>query len=456
MIRSHSLVFSDFYTTWYKKWANELKQNKANLDSHKLKANKFWQNATIVQALYERGLLEDGKTGVGFGVGQERLPALFAKLSVKVTATDQDYRTKAAKHWQKHELAFGLNSLNRLMICDPEKFKRNVNFQAVDMRKVPKNLFGKYDFVWSNCALGHLGSIEAGIKFILESAKCLKPGGYAVHTTEVNVINDRHTVNAGDTVIFRPRDIYKLASRLKAAGYQLDPLKLNFGQSKEDQRISIYPQFGNDYSKLQVGGHLITQVVLIISRPKKVSKLNESLLSARQKKAYIGNRLAQMRFSKSHPLLNQIRDYEKTLLSSGMIKPLKLSYTTSLKGSPKDLYLEYQNTTKHPIFGMHERLHTTKPMALATSGPKDRASQFMADDWFGNQPNRPSIFIATKDKSGKWVKADYIRPGAKFAYRVKLDPSKLKKGNYVEKFVIVQEDNQHLDDTEVNVTIKVS
>ena len=61
MIKSHSLLFSDFDTKWYKNWARELKQDRDHLAGHKLKANKFWQNAVMVEALYERGMLEDGK-----------------------------------------------------------------------------------------------------------------------------------------------------------------------------------------------------------------------------------------------------------------------------------------------------------------------------------------------------------------------------------------------------------
>lgn len=456
MLRSHSLLFSDFDTKWYKRWAKELKQNKANLEGHKLKANKFWQNSVMVQALYERGLLEAENTGIGFGVGQERLPALFAKYGVNVIATDQDYTTEKAKHWQKHELATGVQSLNKLSICNPELFNQNVSYRALDMNHVPKSLHGKYDFAWSNCALGHLGSIEAGLKFISESAKCLKPGGYAVHTTEVNVLSNKATVdNNPETVIFRPRDIHRLSVQLRKAGYELSPLKLTFGGTARDQQISMSPQFGNDFSKLQVGGHLLTQVVLIIKRAKDKQRPKISAQRINEQYSYRNNLLQQKKFAKQNIFLQSIRNYEKFLLAENSIQPIKKSLGVTLRGKAKEVYIEYSNVTDCPIFGMHDRLYTTKPIALATASPQDRKSKFKAKDWFNGQANRPSIYICLKDSKGDWVKADYIRPGAGFAYRLTLDPTKVNNGNYVEKFVIVQEGNAYLSGSEVTVNVKV-
>ncbi len=454
MLKSHSLIFSDFTTSWYKRWAKELKQDKDNLEGHQLKANKFWQNAVMVQSLYERGLIQEGKTAIGFGVGRERLPALFAKHGVKVTATDQDYRTEKAKHWQKHELATGAQSLNKLGICDPKNFKENVSYQAVDMNRVPKKFRGKYDIVWSNCALGHLGSIENGLKFIVESAKCLKSGGYAVHTTEVNVISNKITLdNNPETVIFRPRDIHRLSSMLRKEGFRLSPLRLDFGKTAKDQRISISPQHGNDYSKLQVGGYILTQVVLIISRMDENDPVENLIDRVKDQLAYRNNIRKQNAFSKDNKLLQSIREYENILLESNSIIPLKKTRTIKLTHITDTIYLEFKNTTQYPVFGMHDRLYTTKPIALSTSDPFDRTSTFKSDEWFNE--NRPSIALCVKDKKLGWIKADYIRPRAEFAYRLKLRAKGIKKGTYTERFVIVQEGNAHLEGSEISVKVSV-
>lgn len=450
-MRSHSLVFADFQTPWYKRWAKALKQDNDHLDGHKLKANKFWQNAVITQSLYEHGVLEPGKRGVGFGVGQERLPALFAKLGVKVTATDQAVSRDNAKHWEAHELATGLKSLNKLGICPPDRFKANVEFEPVNMKKVPAKLFNTYDFVWSNCALGHLGSLAAGLHFIIESAKCLRPGGIAVHTTEVNVLSNDQTVDSGDTVIFRPRDIDELYKRLKAAGFQLSPLVLNFGDTEADRTIDMRPQFGNDHSKLQVGGHLITQVVLVITRP--TDRGSSVVNDLKQKQAYRANLRAQKRFAKQHKFLQAIRQAEAAGLKAGLIKPLRTNYSLTLK-QPKELYVEYQNVSSWPLFGLEARFHTTKPLTIATADPQDRASRFKAKDWVNNQPNRPPFRFYQKVGS-HWQEIDYIKPGDKFAFRLTLHPHAVKPGVYTEKFMLVQEGNQFLADTEVAVKVTV-
>lgn len=457
MIQSHALLFSDFDTEWYKHWARELKQNKDNLESHKIRANKFWQNAVMVQALSERNLLKKDNTCIGFGVGRERLPALFAKYGVHVIATDQDFTTEKAKHWEEHELAVGTQSLNKLGICDPKEFHKNVKYESLDMTKIPSNLHGQFNFLWSNCALGHLGSIESGLDFIIESSKCLKPGGYAVHTTEVNVISNHETVdNNPETVIFRPKDIHQLATKLRQHGYILTPLNLNFGKTQNDQKIAMSPEFGNDYSKLQVGGHIITQVVLIIHKPASLSPVKKQSLAQRENFNYRRNLILQKQFSKNNALLKQVRMYEKTGLSQGMIKPLKQSYAINLKEKAAYVYLEYKNQSNQSIFGMHERLHTTPPIALATSNPIDRMSKFVAEDWHNLQANRPSIYLCKKNSDAKWEKLDYIRPGATFAYRLKLNPSELKKGTYNEDFTIVQEGVGYLDDTQICVKVTVS
>lgn len=452
MIHSHAIEYSDFDSDWYKKWAIELKQDKNYLDGHKIKANKFWQNAVMVQSLYERGLLKSGNKCVGFGVGQERLPALFAKQGLKITATDQNYRTKEAQHWEEHELATGLKSLNKLGICKIDIFKRNVTYQSADMKKIPHELFGQYDFLWSNCALGHLGSINEGLNFIVNSTRCLKPNGYAVHTTEVNVLSNSETLdNNPQTVIFRLKDIYRLGKMLETKGFKLDPLRFNLGTTKRDGEISMSPEFGNDFTKLQVGGYLSTQIILIISPLKKSLRL-----SSLQKIIEKRNLINQKRFDKTNPLIKEVRNAERVRLDKGMLTPVSKNIKVTLKGKPGYIYLEYSNESNMPLFGFNYRLRSTKPLALATAEPVDRSSPFKADDWFNNQANRPSIYLYKKTTHGRWESLDYVRPHSKFAFRVKLDPSRVKKGNYNEVYSLVQEGSSHIEATSVEVNIKVS
>lgn len=55
------------------------------------------------------------------------------------------------------------------------------------MNAIPNSL-GKFDFLWSCCAIEHLGSLEHGMIYILDANKCLVPGGIAIHTTELILI----------------------------------------------------------------------------------------------------------------------------------------------------------------------------------------------------------------------------------------------------------------------------
>ncbi len=452
MIRSHSLLFSDFSTDWYKKWAKVLKQDKNHLEGHALKANKFWQNAIMTQVLFERGFLAPGKTGIGFGVGQERLPALFADAGVQILATDQDFRTEKAKHWQKYELAHDAYSLNKLGISNKERFRKNVSFQPVDMTKIPKKLYGKYDFLWSNCALGHLGSIDAGLEFIVNSAKCLKKGGVATHTTEMNVLSNKATVDSGDTVIFRPKDIYRLSQMLAEIGCELEPLRFSPGSSKEDERITMHPEFGNGFSKIHFKGHLITQVVLIVRKVESISRTYR----LKHHHAYYRNVLTQAKYSKTTKFYDYMRSLENSRVPDQSIIPLKKEVNIHLENKPRYIYLEFHNKSNIKLTGVEKKQDTSWPIVLATSEPTDRLSQFLANDWYGGQANRPSCSLFIKDKSNTWKKVDSIKPGQKFAYRVKLDPKNCKKGSYSESFHIVQEGNRHIEDSRVNVSITVA
>ncbi|MEK7621057.1 MAG: methyltransferase domain-containing protein [Patescibacteria group bacterium] len=455
MINSHSLVFSDFDTKWYKHWAKELKQDKDNLGGMRLRSNKFWQNAIMAQILYERGMLNPDRRGLGFGVGQERLPALFANRGVKITATDQDFTHAKAKHWSKNELAKNALSLNKLGIADQDAFIKNVSFEAADMTKIPEKYNDRYDFVWSNCALGHLGSINKGISFLLDSARCLKPGGYALHTTELNVLKNDETLDAGDTVIFTPKDIYMLSKLLSQEGYKMKPLKLNFGNSKKDNKITMHPEYGNDYSKIHLRGHLLTQVVLIIHKPKINSNIN--LLSKHiHKYNYHRNVKKQDQYCNKEKFNEYLNSLEKSKLSSMSLVPVRKVINIKVANTPSYVYVEFENRSNNKIYSMHKKSNTSWPILLATADPTDRYSKFQADDWVGGQANRPSMYIFEKTKNNSWIKLDYVKPRSRFSYRIKLDPKKVKKGQYSESFAIVQEGIKHLEASKFTLNIQVT
>ncbi|MDB5184903.1 MAG: hypothetical protein JWN38_711 [Candidatus Saccharibacteria bacterium] len=456
-MKSHSLVYRDYESEWYSRWSKELKQYKGHLENHSLYANKFWQNAVMAEILWEHGLLTDGKRGLGFGVGEERLPALFAKHGVAITATDQDFTTQKAGYWSEQELATGVQSLNKLNICDAEAFNKLVAYRPADMKKIPRALQkAEYDFLWSNCALGHLGSIPAGLEFIENSLKCLKPGGWAVHTTELNILSNDETVTGGSTVIFRIKDVYELQKKLTDQGYVVSPFNLMMGAQKADKRISMWPQFGNDYSKIQVMGHLATQIVLIIQRPIK-PRSKAALL--RQKlaieQAYQRNRLVLQNYRRYDPTLKLILKSQKASVKEIVVAPKRTVINVTIpKGQSKEVVVPYTNQSKIPLFSTFARLGNSNPIVLATTNHPDRASPFADSSWLGRNRNRlPPEFW--QKKASKYVMADHVLPGEAFAFKATLNAADVPKGRYDEDVCIVQENAGWVEHSVVRLAVTV-
>ena len=183
-------------------------------------------------ALYERKILEQGRTGLGFGVGHEPLPALFASRGCTIVATDQAPDDAIKGGWQgTGQHADGLAALERPEICAPRPFRERVSFEVVDMNDIPAHLRDRFDFCWSACCLEHLGSLAHGLRFIENSLNTLKIGGTAVHTTEFNLSSDVATLESRDLSIYRRSDIEAVVKRLEQAGHHVEPLDFSRGNT---------------------------------------------------------------------------------------------------------------------------------------------------------------------------------------------------------------------------------
>ena len=210
---------------------------------------KTWEFVYICRVLELNGMIKPGKKGVGFGVGKDPMVAYFAKNGVDVLATDLDINIAKQKGWvHTNQFSKSLDDLNENGITSDKNLRNHVKLRSVDMNSIPDDIEG-YDFTWSACAFEHLGSIENGLEFVKNSLKCLKPGGIAVHTTEFNASSDEETLTSGPTVLFRRKDIEKLAEALKVEGHQV---KLNFhcGNSYLDQFYDVPPY--SDYTHLKL------------------------------------------------------------------------------------------------------------------------------------------------------------------------------------------------------------
>ncbi len=161
--------------------------------------------------------------------------------------------------------AAGKEALRRPLVCPDDLFEKNVTFRECDMNAIPDDLTG-YDFCWSACALEHLGSIEKGLDFIVRSVECLKPGGWAIHTTELNLSSNYDTVDNLDTVLFRRQDFEALAARLTALGHHVTPFDFDPGVKPVDLYIDVPPYREDPHLKVALWGYSITSFGLMIQR----------------------------------------------------------------------------------------------------------------------------------------------------------------------------------------------
>jgi len=249
----------DFDAPWFIRACEKLREG---LQHHR----KLWEFCYIYEALRERGLLQPGMKGLGFGVGREPLAAAFAAAGCQILATDLDAPRAAAQGWlQTQQHASGADVLNDRGLCTPEEFRERVSFEVVDMNLIPAELHGQFDFTWSSCSFEHCGSIELGLKFVRNQMACLKPGGIAVHTTEFNVSSNRDTVATGQTVLFRRRDLERLARRLRRHGHVVD-LDFTLGEGEIERHIDVPPYTQQPHLRLQLFEYTATSIGLIIEK----------------------------------------------------------------------------------------------------------------------------------------------------------------------------------------------
>ncbi len=229
---------------------------------------KLWEFVYICQALYENGMLEEGKKGLGFGVGKEPLTSLFASMGCEILATDLDIEEAKKKGWvdTSQHVSSSYLELNARHICDKKTFLKRVKYKDVNMNAIPDELMG-YDFCWSACALEHLGSIEKGLDFIKNSMKTLRPGGIAVHTTEFNLLSNKKTFDKGFLCIYRKRDIKKVIKDLEDAGHTVYPIDWHVGDDVVDNFIDLPPFFRKKiHLRLLCHAYPCTSIGLIVKK----------------------------------------------------------------------------------------------------------------------------------------------------------------------------------------------
>lgn len=253
---------------WLRHWC-------ARLGMVPLYHRKVWEECFAAQALWEAGMLAAGRSGIGFAVGREYLPAFAAAHGMRVLATDLRPKDPRARMW--HESGQHAGEADHLFLphlVDRASFDANVRFREVDMADIPPDLLaGGFDCLWSVCAFEHLGSLDAGMEFVIRAMACLRPGGLAVHTTEFNTDPDGPTPSRGTTVLYQRRHIEALGERLARAGHHLLPVDFAGGEGLLDRFVDLPPFHNPDGSqavpdaphlRLSLRGHVATSIGLII------------------------------------------------------------------------------------------------------------------------------------------------------------------------------------------------
>ena len=267
MLRSQLCSAESLRSPALRAWAERLRPMWAAGDEARevMLHRKMWEWLFIAEAFQERGMLAPGRTGLGFGVGQEPLVALFAAAGCDVVATDQPHDSAVASGWTDSavEWSGGLEDLNGFGLCGAAEFEQRVAYRPVDMTSLPADLRG-FDFAWSSCALEHLGTLAAGMDFVVASMACLLPGGVAVHTTEYLVSSNSATVEAGGTVFYRRRDIQALVRRLRRAGHDVD-MDYSLGDTPDDLHVDV-PPYSNVHLRTELAGYVTTSLALIVTK----------------------------------------------------------------------------------------------------------------------------------------------------------------------------------------------
>jgi hypothetical protein len=267
--------FEHFASPWFTRWEGLIEPELRELlalhgapPGRPRYHRKAWEWIAVLAAMEERGLLCEGVRALGFAVGNEPLAAILAARGVEVVGTDVPVKAKSAAAWAhdgQHAGSFA--ALEKPRLVDHETFARRATFVPADMRKSLDFPRASFDAIWSCCAIEHLGSLDAGIDFVVRAAELLKPGGFAFHTTEYNLSSDDRTLRKGGTVLYRERDVKRLDGDLRRRGACLERIDLYPGSDLHDRRFDVNPYYHDptrEHVKLLLDGFVTTSALLLV------------------------------------------------------------------------------------------------------------------------------------------------------------------------------------------------
>lgn len=228
---------------------------------------KQWEYVFILHHLTSAGVLRSDMRGLGFGVGVEPLPSAFALLGASITGTDAPDEIRELGGWaQSKEHSQTLDDMRFPWIAE-DRFRELVSYQPCDMMNIDPTLTD-YDFTWSSCCLEHLGSLQNGLDFIRNSVEnCLKVGGIAVHTTELNLTSDVHTIEADvGTVIYRRSDIVNFLAEMQERGHIVQPFIVGPPAHQLDYHVDVAPYSDEPHLRLRIAEYASTSCGVVIRK----------------------------------------------------------------------------------------------------------------------------------------------------------------------------------------------
>ncbi|SCX72648.1 hypothetical protein [Variovorax sp. EL159] len=228
---------------------------------------KQWEWVYILHKFIESGIVRPGARGLVFGVGVEPLPAIFASMGAYITATDAPPDSEGNDIWTStRQYGDSLETLFHPGITPNENFRKFVTHRPCDMNNIASDLTD-YDFNWSSCCFEHLGSLEAGLNFVINAVeKTLRVGGIGVHTTELNMSSNEDTITEGPTVIYRRQDIEALVVRLRERGHYVEDVIIGPPAHALDYHVDVPPYVSDIHIKLLIASYVATSVGLVIRR----------------------------------------------------------------------------------------------------------------------------------------------------------------------------------------------
>lgn len=459
---STDAINSDFATKDYKKWAKKL-----NL-KHTVHHAKFWEQAMIYEALKHYDMLKKGKHGIGFGVGREQLVSVFANENADIVATDQAPDDKALA-WDNGQLADGKKSLFFKDLVSKPRFDKNVTFEHHDMNKFEKSYVNKFDFSWSNCVIGHLGSMKQSEAFLKRHAKYLKYGGVSVITTELNISSLTETVAANSgTIIWRLSDLKRVFNDMLDQDMVAERFRLRLVGDDTDYYIyhdidDIVPSslLKGDYNrgafitKIPFSNYAIVQIQIIFKK-QRLNQVKKTFYKQIYKKDFARNTRLLRKFINSH---GDITDYSTKYETADLpIMPTVKTKTVSAKTGKKTLVkITFENNSQHKFFsyGLHTPLHVP-PLVLATANPANRKSALRTPGWFSD--NRPAVeFKPVYDKtkfSSVCHGSHRSLPGEKLTFAFEIEAPN-KKGKHIEDFALVLEGVGDIPKSQFSLSVNV-